>query len=406
MRIAYLTQSYLPMISGAALVTCQIAEAMARRGHKVLVIAASDQSHPYLEHKQNLSIIRLRSYHNPLRVGQRFLLYPRREVMRALRVFRPDVIHTHDPLQMGLLGIEYAKRVHVPVTLTIHQLPWFVASYLPTFSKICVETLLWMYARWLSRQFTSIITPTETISGIVEKVIGLPVNTIGYGLDFEVFHPPLSSDAETATRQKWNLPPCVPLVLHVGRLDTDKHVDRVIAAAALSMARSDAHLLIVGDGVQKPALMKQCQSLGIADRTHFPGFISVQDGLPDIYRAASVFVTASEIETQGIVLLEAAATGLPIAAVRATCIPEIVQDGLNGYLAEPGDLHGLGNAVDLLLKHPRKAGQMGMAGRVLAEKHNLHSTFDLHEQFYRQMVRQLRMQRRAKKLLEQPIETR
>ncbi len=88
--------------------------------------------------------------------------------------------------------------------------------------------------------------------------------------------------------------------------------------------------------------MKLCDSLGITDRVKFTGCISLQDGLPEIYRAASLFVSASEIETQGIVLLEAAASGLPIAAVHATCIPEIVHHGVNGYLAESGDLKRIG----------------------------------------------------------------
>ncbi len=107
--------------------------------------------------------------------------------------------------------------------------------------------------------------------------------------------------------------------------------------------------------------MKLCESLGIADRVKFTGCISMQDGLPEIYRLANLFVTASEIETQGIVLFEAAASGLPIAAVRATCIPEIVHHGVNGYLAESGDIHVLENNIRILLKDPLKARIMGDA---------------------------------------------
>lgn len=393
MRIVYLTQSYPPMISGAALFAQQIAEAMAQRGHQVLVIAASDRGDPYLVKKGALTVLRLQSIHNPMRVGQRFLFYPRREVMKALHDFQPEVIHAHEPLQMGLLGLESAVRADIPILLTTHQLPSFIASYLPTLFKTGVETALWVYARWLLRKFTSIIAPTQTISRLVTEMTGIQTNTIGYGMDLRTFRPLLSCDDEAVTRQKWNLPPGVPILLHVGRLDTDKHVDRVIHAAAQTLTQSDAHLLIIGDGTQKAALIKLCHSLGISDRVHFSGYISREDGLPEIYRMASLFVTASEIETQGIVLLEAAASGLPIVAVRATCIPEIVQHGMNGYLAESADFNGLSHAMSMLLKDPQKAKLMGKASLTLAAKHELHYTNHAHEQLYGQLVRQVKTQR-------------
>ncbi|HEX9838520.1 MAG TPA: glycosyltransferase [Anaerolineales bacterium] len=393
MRIVYLTQSYPPMISGAALFVQQVAEAMTQRGHQVLVIAASDRDHPYLVQNGNLTVLRLQSIYNPMRVGQRFLLYPRREVMKALHDFHPEVIHVHEPLQIGLLGIEYAARADIPSILTIHQLPSFVASYLPNLFKAYVETVLWAYARWLSQKFTSILTPSQTISTLVTEMTGLPANTIGYGMDLHTFRPLLSCDEDIAIRQKWDLPPGVPILLHVGRLDAEKRVDHIIHAAARTLKETDAHLLIIGDGTQKPALIKLCKSLGITARVHFPGYISKEDGLPEIYRIASLFVTASEIETQGIVLLEAAASGLPIVAVRATCIPEIVHHGINGYLAESADFNGLSNGMSMLLKDPQKAKLMGRASLALAAKHDLHYTNNAHDQLYSQLVRQVRTQR-------------
>ena len=169
---------------------------------------------------------------------------------------------------------------------------------------------------------------------------GLHADAISYGLDLKTFHPP-HPDERTDTRQKWNLPLHVPLILHVGRLDTDKHVDRVILAAAQAMQHSDAHLLIVGDGRQKRHLMQLCRDLKIEERVHFTGYVSIEQGLPELYRVAHMFVTASEIETQGIVLLEAAASGLPLIAVHATCIAEIVYDGANGYLTNAGDVYAM-----------------------------------------------------------------
>jgi glycosyltransferase involved in cell wall biosynthesis len=379
------------MISGAAHVAQQVARGMAQRGHQVLVIAASDRSNAYCEKNGNLTTLRLASLHNPLRVGQRFLLYPNCEIWKALREFQPDMIHTHEPAQMGIIGARYAKCAQIPIALTVHQLPGYVATYLPRFCKGYVETLLWMYARHLCRKFTTLITPTQTISNIVTKMTGHHAHTIGFGLDLQTFRPAFSRDEETATRQKWNLPLGVPLLLHVGRLDPDKRVDQVIQAAAQTMHGHDVHLLIVGDGTQKPALINLCNSLGISERVHFPGFISANEGLPEIYRVARLFVTASEIETQGIVLLEAAASGLPLVAVNATCIPEIVHDGINGFLAEPGKISMLASAMSLLLNDQEKTGNLGRASRELAQRQGIHSTIEAHVVLYHQLVRQARV---------------
>jgi len=388
MNIAYLTQSFPPMVSGAALIAENLAKEMSARGHKVLVIAASEREHDYMTIENGLTVLRLPSIHNPMRVGQRFLLYPRRTILRSLGAFQPDVLHSHEPLQMGLLGLEYARRAGIPVLLSIHQLPWFVGAYLPQTlgMRRAAELSLWFYARWLLRQFTTLITPTQTVADIIHTMTGIEPQTISYGIDLQAFHPPLSLDEKTATRTQLNLPLTAPVILHVGRLDTDKGVERVILAAERCMQETDAHLLVVGDGRQKSALIELCVSKGTSSRCHFTGFVSVKQGLPEIYRSADLFVTASEIETQGIVLLEAAACGLPIVAVRATCIPEIVHDGVNGYLAKPGDTNALGQAMITLLRQPQKAGIMGKESRRLTGKHSILTTLDRYEQLYSDLL--------------------
>lgn len=387
MRIAYLTQSYPPMISGAAISAQQTAEAMAKRGHKVMVIAASDREYAYHTYKDNLTILRLRSVNNPLRVRQRFIPNPRRRVMKALKQFKPDVIHAHEPLQMGALALRYARDAHNPVTLTTHQLPWFVASYLPKRLKTIIENTFWMYARILLKRYTSLISPTTTIATIIEEQIGITPNVISYGLDLQEFHPALHPNHATDSRKKLNLPSNIPILLHVGRLDADKSVDNVIRAAGPAIRESEAHLLIVGDGKQKQKIIRLCREMEIQKRVHFTGYIHPSN-LPEIYRLADIFVTASEIETQGIVLLEAAASGLPIVAVNATSISEIVHDQVNGYLVSSGDMRAFSDALVTLINDPKGACEMGLNGRILASEHDIQHTWMLHENLYREMAQQ------------------
>jgi 1,2-diacylglycerol 3-alpha-glucosyltransferase len=388
MRIAYLTQSYPPMISGAALVVKNLATGMAGSGHEVLVIAASDTSRTYVVREENLTVLRLKSVYNPTRVGQRFTPYSRRSVTNVLQEFKPQAIHSHEPMPISLPAIRYAGEMNVPTVLTIHQLPPTATRLLPGRIQGRMENLLWGYGRWYTKKFTALITPTETTSIQVRRILERPVVTISNGIDLQIFHPPLQGDDEAATRQTWNLPPNAPILLHVGRLDPDKNVERVIRATAGALEGNHAHLLIVGDGLRKPVLMKLCESLGVAERIHFTGFISSKQGLPALYRIARLFITASEIETQGLVLLEAAASGLPIVAVRATCIPELVHDGVNGFLAEPGDVEGLGRGAFTLLNDENKAAQMGKASLALAQQHDNRFTIEAHEKLYHELIEQ------------------
>lgn len=387
MRIAYLAQSYPPMISGAAISARQTAEALAERGHQVLVIAASERDYPYCIYKDRLTLLRLRSIKNPVRVGQRMILFPRRAIMSALARFRPDIIHVHDPLQMGWFGLVYGRRHRIPVVFTAHQLPWAVASYFPKSFKPFIEKILWMYARCVLGRYSSVITPTQTIANIVRRMTGIKPKVISNGLDLQTFHPPLFLDDGSAARQKWNLPSGVPLLLHTGRLDSDKSVDQVICAASPALRESEAHLVIVGDGCQKQNLIQLCKELGVESRVHFLGFVSVEDGLPDIYRMADIFLCASELETQGLVLLEAAASGLPIVAVNATCISEIVHDGANGFLVSLGDTETFSNKIMTLVKCPQLVHAMGVESRRVASVHDVHNTCVAHERLYLDVIK-------------------
>jgi glycosyltransferase involved in cell wall biosynthesis len=223
------------MISGAALVVEHLATGMAGSGHKVLVIAASDTSNTYVVEKKNLTVLRLKSVHNPTRVGQRFTPYSRRSVTSALQDFRPEAIHSHEPMPISLPAIRYAGEMNVPTVITIHQLPPTATRHLPGYLQVGMENLLWRYGRWYSKKFTALISPTETTSVQVRRIVGRPVTTISNGIDLRTFHPAREDEDGVAIRQKWGLPLDVPLLLHVGRLDPDKYVERVLQAAAQVM---------------------------------------------------------------------------------------------------------------------------------------------------------------------------
>lgn len=384
MKIMQITQPYPPMISGASLAVAQLAQGLARLGHDLLVIAASDRSHGYSTQNGHLRVDRLTSLHNPARVDQRFLVWPQRQVSSLVKEFEPDVIHLHDPVWLGVCGLRAAQKYDVPVVSTLHQLPWFVTKYTPAWwgKPITVEQLLWQYGKWFVSQCTASIVPMTQIAAEVKRHTGIEPYVIPYGADLEKFHRKSSADEAQDLRIQLGLLPDKPVMLHVGRLDLDKGVDRVVRAAAQVMQQVDAHLLIVGDGRQRQALLKLCEELGIRDQCHFTGFISPDVDLPAIYRLADVFVTASEIETFGIVVLEAMAAACPVVAVDATCIPELVDHNRSGFLLPAKDANGLAAKITWLLQNPAQAHNMGLIGQEISRKFNQESMFNRHIQLY------------------------
>ena len=243
MRIATIVQSYPPAISGASLMARSLAEGMARRGHNTLVLAASDRRKPYRKIAGRLQIEFLRSQPNPLRARQHFFSWWSPSVKRHLRAFRPQVLHLHDPLTVGPAWLSANKEWGIPVAVTIHQLPWFVTTYLPDLPgfRQSVERLLWRYGSWVDRRSQQMVTPTTTIADEIAEKAGFRPRVIGNGVNLDRFFPAAGhTDESRSLFRKYGLDPGRPVILHVGRLDLEKRVEVVLRAAAAAMRRSSS----------------------------------------------------------------------------------------------------------------------------------------------------------------------
>jgi glycosyltransferase involved in cell wall biosynthesis len=171
-----------------------------------------------------------------------------------------------------------------------------------------------------------------------------------------------------------------PLVLYVGRLDREKSVDRVLAAFdRVASTIPAARLVLVGQGTEAERLRRMAAGLPVAERIRFLG-LRPHDSLAECYQAADVFLFASETETQGLVLAEAAACGLPAVAVDAPGCDEVVRDGDTGILTK-GDPAALAEAVIGLLLDSERRRAMARRAREIAER-----LFDVRLQIDRTMA--------------------
>lgn len=178
-----------------------------------------------------------------------------------------------------------------------------------------------------------------------------------------------------------------PVVLYAGRLDAEKRMDVWLkGAAALKRMGVQARFLIVGDGSERDKLESDAAELGIADDVVFAGFLD-DDDYARAYSLASVFAIASPAELQSIVTLEAAASGLPIVAVNAGALPELVGEGGNGWLFADGDAEGIARALARVLANPLAAARMGERSRQIAERHGIERSITKYERLFASLLR-------------------
>ena len=425
MKIVISTAVYYPMINGVAVFSHNLAEGLAAHGHEVIVLTPSQTKKSHLEKQGKVEVYYLKSvdvkvypdqihqepeprtsgglklpklfYKNGFKVS----LFPSREVTKILNQFRPDVIHVQVSDPIGLSVVSYARKNHIPVVTTEHNEPDVLTDplHLPSFAKKPANYLLSSYFR--SRQMKSdyVTMPTRlAIENLFRgKILEIPVEAVSNGVDLTNFKPGL---APSHIYTKYQFPSERPTVLYIGRIDPEKQVGTILESFAKVLAKvPQAILVIVGDGVDLARLKIQAEKLGLFASTkpdnvstknrdssvYFLGRILPPD-LYELYKTGSVFATASEIETQGIVLIEAAASGLPLVAVDAGAVAEICRNGENGFLLKPGDVDGIAEALTKILSNQKLQQTFAKKSLELAARHDFEKTLDKFESIYQKVV--------------------
>jgi glycosyltransferase involved in cell wall biosynthesis len=271
----------------------------------------------------------------------------------ALRELRPDIIHTH---QVGALFYAGPATRGTGVPLVVHT--EHGKHYA---ARRRTRLLGWLAGRHAARFFC---VSRDIAAEVLEHrvVPHRKVCVVPNGIDTARF---AGAADDGSVRRSLGIPPGAPVVGTIGRLNEVKRQDLLIRGFAQIKNRvSDAHLLLVGDGPLRGDLRALAESLGLAGRVHFAGY----QAQPERYlRAMDVFALTSRSEGMPLALLEAWAAGLPVVASRVGGLPELIDDGRNGLLFDPGDEAALAAILRGLLTDTALARHLGEAGRHLVE---------------------------------------
>lgn len=298
---------------------------------------------------------------------------------RLLRRIRPMIVHTHSS-KAGILGRWAARLAGVPVI--VHSVHGF--GFTPTQHPL-VKRLLILLERWSSAFTKWVFTDSEANR---QQGIALGLFT---GDRSAMLPPGIDLHAIRAVRIDRNdkrrslgLDPIQPLIGMVAPFKPQKSpLDFVRVASRVCRHRSDAHFVMVGDGELRQAVEAEIRRLGLVQSITLTGW---RRDVPEIMKCLDVFLLTSGWEGLPRVYLEALSCGVPAVGTCVDGAAEVVIDGVNGFLKEPGDIEGLANRVLWLLNHPEEAKAMGLRGMSLSEKFDCYEVVRQQEYRYEWLV--------------------
>lgn len=352
MRIAIVTESFLPTFNGVTTSVCRVTECLQAGGHDVLIVAPRPAPSSYAGYPV-VSVASVTVKDFPLGM-------PSGEVEPVLAGFAPDVVHVASPFVLGARGLTATSKLGLP-SVAVYQtdMPSFLLKHGPLPVARGASKAAWRWVRHLHENADLTLAPsTAALEDL--RAHGVPRTALwGRGVDTGLFHPGWRLDAATQRLRSGLAPGGEALVGYVGRLAAEKELDRLLPVAALPGTR----LVLVGDGPDRGRLEGLLTEAATRAGSPPPVFLGRRDGddLARAYAACDVFVHTGTRETFGQTLQEAAATGLPVVAPAKGGPLDLVDHSRTGLLFDPDSTDGLRDAVAHLVGDRVKREAMGAA---------------------------------------------
>lgn len=347
MNIVMVTNTYLPHVGGVARSIEAFTREYRRRGHRVLVVAPEfpEQCGPETD------VVRIPAIQNFNGSDFSVVLPVPGVLAEALDRFEPHIIHSHHPYLLGMTALRKARKHELPLIFTHHtlyeQYTHYVPGDSPTLARFVIE-LATRYANLTDHVFA----PSESVAALIrERGVTTPITIVPTGVEMERF-----ADGDGAgMRRRLGIPADAFVVGHVGRLAAEKNLEFLAQAVReLLIERPGVQFLVVGRGPAAEGLRALFAATELSGRVHMVGALE-GPRLADAYHAMDVFAFSSKSETQGMVLTEAMAAGVPVVALDASGVRELVQDGEQGRLLRDENVAGFAEAIRWVYELPRAA---------------------------------------------------
>lgn len=362
MNILLISDVYFPRVNGVSTSIRTFTEQLQHLGHTVHLIApeygVNTEDEAWITRVPARSI-----YFDPedklMKYGEILKLLP------SLKRQQFDLIHIHTPFIAHYVGLKLGKLLQIPVVETYHTFfEDYLHHYLPWIPKFAARGLARLISKRQCNQVAAIVAPSQPMLDVLRAYdINTRAEVIATGLQVHSF---AAADGG-AFRQKYCIALERPMLLYVGRVAFEKNIHFLLKMVkVLSEIMPEVLFVITGEGPAVASLRATVSSLGIENNVQFIGYLDREKELNACYNAADIFVFASKSETQGLVLLEAMAQGIPVVAIAELGTASILVEG-EGAMIAPEDEAVFMQKVRSLLANPVHRQHLGERGRIYAQ---------------------------------------
>jgi 1,2-diacylglycerol 3-alpha-glucosyltransferase len=362
MRILMISDVYFPRINGVSTSIQTFRRGLHAAGHETILIAPE---YPGAPADTEDGILRVPSRGVPRDPEDRAM---KLGALRALRPqlarLEPDLVHIQTPFIAHYQGTALARALRVPVIETYHT---YFEEYLHHYVPLLPRGVM----RFVARRFTvsqcnvldAMVVPSRAMEqALLDYGVRCPMHIIPTGMEMERF---AGGDGQRF-RAQLGIAPGQPVLAHVGRIAHEKNIQFLFRMFALVVrSKPDAVFVVAGEGPALASCKAYVRSLGLERQVRFVGYLSRERELLDCYRAGDLFVFSSKTETQGLVLLEAMALGVPVVSTAHMGTADIVNPQRGARVA-PDDETGFANIVLQLLDDPQRRAAMSADARAYA----------------------------------------
>jgi 1,2-diacylglycerol 3-alpha-glucosyltransferase len=355
MNIAFVSDQYWPSMSGVSVSIDSFSNELSKMGHKVFLLAPEYPDSAKCDSQWGgTNIFRFGSRRIPFDDENR-LVYKRekKKVYSTLDLVKPDVIHLQTELALGKIAIRYAKKMNIPLVISAH-VNWEVLMI--NYTPITHRGIVRWYCRYkmsnIYNEADKVIVPTLWMEVLLSLYfVRTPIHIIPTGI--------INSDFEKNDKSDWKsdiykvYPQLInkKILFYAGRLGTEKNIPFLMDILKMLLSKdNNIILMIAGIGPAYNELREYSQKIGITEHVLFTGFIEHRR-LKNFYTIADIFVCASKVESQGLVIIESMICGTPVVAIGKMGIREIMGGDNGGFMVDD-NRETFAEKTALLLNNP------------------------------------------------------
>lgn len=330
MKILFISDVYFPRINGVSTSIETFRHELRKLGHTVHLIAPDYQ----MPSSDESDILRVPSRRVPMDPEDRFMSF--KWVMQHLDKFRDeqyDIIHVQTPFVAHYLGLKLSKLLNIPCVETYHTFfEEYLYHYVPLVPKRIMKLVATRFSRHQGNSLHGMVVPSHPMLSVLKNYgITTHAEVIPTGIEPESFIP---GDRESF-RARYGIPQHRPVLLFVGRVAHEKNIGfllQVVKQVRISIP--DILFVVAGEGPAREHLEKDAKELGLGDNAMFIGYLDRHTELNSCYRSADIFIFSSRTETQGLVLLEAMAQGVPVVSTAELGTRDVLMEGQGVWIAK------------------------------------------------------------------------